>query len=113
MVWKMVLCFVIGIILGGCVGVMVMAVVSMAKEDFPVDESKTKGSGMLDRYKERLDYEISTKTSPFEFMFMMGNHMNGNFTDEDIAEVKGYYSGLKVAREMLERTIEDYKGDEA
>lgn len=61
------------------------------------------------RFKRKLDNEISNQKSAFHFGFMLNNYAKGNFTDEDLAKVKGYYSGLKVAREMLQRTIEEQK----
>ena len=64
---------------------------------------------VLVRFRRKLDNEILNQKSVFHFNFMLDNYAKGNINDEDLAEVKGYYSGLKVAREMLQRIIEEQK----
>lgn len=63
----------------------------------------------LARFRNKIDFEISTQSDAVSFDFMLRNYAKGNFTDEDLIELRGYYKGLKVAREMLQRTIEEQK----
>ena len=60
---------------------------------------------ILERFQKNLDYEISTQTSPTQMMFIMEHYGKEHFKDEDLIETRGYYKGLKVAREMLQRII--------
>ena len=60
---------------------------------------------ILERFTNALEHEIKNGKSPFHFMFLAKNHEVGNVTDEDLIEIRGYYKGLKVAREMLQRII--------
>lgn len=64
---------------------------------------------ILAKFHRRLNLEISKKTEALNLMFIMKNHAKGNFTDEDLIELRGYYKGLKVAREILERAISEEK----
>lgn len=63
---------------------------------------------VLAKFRKRLNLEISKKTEALNLMFIMKNHAKGNFTDEDLIELRGYYKGLKVANKILERTISEY-----
>lgn len=63
---------------------------------------------ILAKYRKRLSLEISRKTEVLNLMFIMKNHAKGNFTDENLIELRGYYKGLKVARELLEKTISEH-----
>lgn len=57
---------------------------------------------ILERFQKNLDYMISQKTDLFSLMFFMDHYSEKYFTDEDAVEIRGYYKGLKVAREMLQ-----------
>lgn len=60
---------------------------------------------ILDRFQKNLDYQISQQTNPTLLMFFMQHYGEEYFKDEDAVETRGYYKGLKVAREMLQRII--------
>lgn len=60
---------------------------------------------IVERFLKNLDYEISNQTDTFHIAFMLNHYTQGNMTDEDCVEMRGYYKGLKVAREMLQRVI--------
>ena len=60
---------------------------------------------IVERFVKNLDYEISNQTDTFNIAFMLNHYTQGNMTDEDCIEMRGYYKGLKVAREMLQRVI--------
>lgn len=60
----------------------------------------------LDRFRESLDYEIGKQTEPRHLMFLHKFYASGEMTDEDCVEIRGYYKGLKVAREILERIMD-------
>lgn len=67
---------------------------------------------MSDNYAEALrtfissiNYEISMKTDPLQFHYMMQKALEGKITDQELAELKGYYAGLKVAREIMQRSL--------
>ena len=64
---------------------------------------------ILARFKKRIDLEISQKTDSLNFMFIVENRTKGNFTDEDLVELRGYYKGLKVAKQILVRTIDEFQ----
>lgn len=67
----------------------------------------TKPLKILAKFHKRLNLEISRKTDALNLLYIMKNKAKGNFTDEDLIELRGYYKGLKVAREILERTISE------
>ena len=58
---------------------------------------------LLERFVKNLDYEIGQEKDAFKFNFFLHHYAKGNMTDEDVIEVRGYYTGLKVAIEILER----------
>lgn len=58
---------------------------------------------ILENYKNELDYLISQKTDPFHITFMAANFGKKHFKKDDMVELRGYYKGLKVAREALEK----------
>lgn len=60
---------------------------------------------IVERFLKNLDYEISNQTDAFHIAFILKHCTPGNMTDEDCIEMRGYYKGLKVAREMLQRVI--------
>lgn len=60
---------------------------------------------ILKRFQKNLDYEISQKTNPSSLAFFIERYGEKYFIDEDAVEIRGYYKGLKVAREMLQRII--------
>lgn len=62
---------------------------------------------ILAKFRKKLSLEISRKTEALNLLFIMKNHAKGNFSDEDLIELRGYYKGLKVAREILDRTISE------
>lgn len=61
---------------------------------------------ILERYAKNLDCEISNQHNERALAFFAVHYSKGNMTDEDCIEMRGYFKGLKVAREMLERVIE-------
>ena len=64
---------------------------------------------IIARFRNKIDFEISKQSNAISFDFLLRNYAKGNFTDEDLVELRGYYKGLKVAREMLYRTIAEQK----
>ena len=58
---------------------------------------------ILERFAKTLECEISNETSLPHFSFLAANYEKGNVKDEDLVEIRGYYKGLRVAREMLQR----------
>ena len=63
----------------------------------------------LARFRDKIDFEISKQSNAISFDFILLNYAKGNLNDEDLIELRGYYKGLKVAREMLYRTISEQK----
>lgn len=62
---------------------------------------------ILARFRNKIDFEISKQSNAISFDFLLRNYANANL--EDLIELRGYYKGLKVAREMLYRTIAEQK----
>ena len=62
-------------------------------------------SRVLERFQANLDYQISYQTDPQSALFVIKQVAKGNAGSEDLVELRGYYMGLKVAREILERII--------
>lgn len=60
---------------------------------------------ILERFMNNLEYEINKQVDGFHIAFMLNQYKQGNMTDEDCIEIRGYYKGLKVAREMMQRVI--------
>jgi len=60
---------------------------------------------IIENYERQLDYLISQKTDPAYIAFLGANLQRGKFKKSELTELKGYYSGLKVAREALQRII--------
>lgn len=60
---------------------------------------------VLERFQGNLDYQIAQQINPHSVVFIMNQVKKGNASDEDLIELRGYYKGLKVAREILERII--------
>jgi hypothetical protein len=60
---------------------------------------------VLDRFQANLNYEISQQTDVNSAAFIIRQVVKGNAGNEDLVELRGYYKGLKVAREILERII--------
>lgn len=60
---------------------------------------------ICERWLKSVDYERSKKTDPFHIMFMANMAAKGDANEKDLAELKGYYNGLSVAREILERVL--------
>lgn len=57
----------------------------------------------LERFKENLEHEISMQRDVSFIMFTFSNRESGKISDEDLIELRGYYKGLKTAKEILER----------
>lgn len=53
----------------------------------------------------RLDYEIKKKNDPSRFMFMVGMCTTGKLGKGEANEIKGWYHGLKSAKEIITRCI--------
>lgn len=60
---------------------------------------------VLERFQANLDYQISMQTDTKSAAFIISQVARGNAGSEDLVELRGYYKGLKVAREILERVI--------
>lgn len=60
---------------------------------------------ICERWLKSIDYERAKKTDPFHIMFMANLATRGEVSEKDLAELKGYYSGLSVAREILEKVL--------
>ena len=60
---------------------------------------------IVERYLQNLDCEISNQANEKALAFFAVHYSKGNMTDEDCIEMRGYYKGLKVAREMMQRVI--------
>lgn len=63
---------------------------------------------IIERYSKSLDCEISKKTDPLCFAYISNQYTKGKANKEDLVELKGYYSGLKTAREMFQRILCEY-----
>ena len=63
---------------------------------------------IIERFFKTLDCEISKKTDPLSFAFISNQYSKGKVKQEDLVELKGYYSGLKTAREMFQRILCEY-----
>ena len=66
---------------------------------------------VLDRFQGNLDYQIAQQTNPHSVVFIMNQVVKGNAGDEDLIELRGYYKGLKTAREILERIVAEESED--
>ena len=62
---------------------------------------------IIARFRNKIDFEISKQSNAISIDFLLRNYANANL--EDLIELRGYYKGLKVAREMLYRTIAEQK----
>lgn len=60
---------------------------------------------VLERFQENLKYQISQQTDVHSATFIISQVIKGNAGTEDLIELRGYYKGLKVAAEILERII--------
>ncbi len=60
---------------------------------------------VLERFQACLDYQISMQTDTRSVIFIISQVEKGNANDEDLVELRGYYKGLKVAKEILERVV--------
>lgn len=60
---------------------------------------------VLERFQGNLNYQIAQQTDVRSAAFIIKQVAKGNAGDEDLIELRGYYKGLKVAREILERII--------
>lgn len=61
---------------------------------------------VLKRFKKELDNQIQQKTDPLFISITAKEYSRKHLSDEDLAETKGFFNGLKVTKEMLDR-IED------
>ena len=61
---------------------------------------------VLRGFQEELECEIAQEKSLGHVIFLAKLHQNGQATDDDLVEIRGYYKGLKVAREMLQKHID-------
>ena len=68
---------------------------------------------ILNSFRQKIDCELANKNDILRMNFLMKNNKKGIFSDEDLAEVRGYYSGLKVAKEMLQRSIDEVGVEQA
>lgn len=60
---------------------------------------------ILKHFQDELDCEIANEKSLPHVLFLARQRASGNATDDDLVEIRGYYKGLKVAREMLQKQI--------
>lgn len=73
------------------------------------EDSEVNYAAIVDRYMRNLNYEINNEKSPFRIAFAVSNYGKEHFKKEDLIESRGFYKGLRVAREMLERATECWK----
>jgi hypothetical protein len=69
-------------------------------------------NNVLERFQANLNYEISHQTDVHSATFIIAQVAKGNAGNEDLIELRGYYKGLKVAREILERIIAEESEEE-
>ena len=80
------------------------------------DENKTDKEGdesdifstILEKFSDSLNCEISKKTDALNLNFIANAYQGGSVSGDDLVEMRGYYKGLKVAREMLESILYKY-----
>ena len=60
---------------------------------------------ILERLTNELDFLISQQADPFYLAHILQNYGKEHYTDEDLVEMRGYYEGLKVAREALKKAV--------
>lgn len=72
----------------------------------PKEEVKMNYKKKLERFRKSLDCEIATQADPSQLAFLYNFYTRGEMTDEDCIEIRGYYNGLKVAMEILERILD-------
>lgn len=73
------------------------------------EDSKINYAAIFDRYMQNLNCEINNEKDPFRIAFAVSNYGKEYFKDEDFIESRGFYKGLRVAREMLERVVALWK----
>ena len=73
--------------------------------------NRTDFEEICERWLRRSDYEIERETDPFYIMFMMDLVDKGKANEKDLAKLKGYFSGLAVAKGLFEKTLWYYAGE--
>lgn len=63
---------------------------------------------IIERFYKELVCEISNEKEPAHLMFMLNLKATEQASNDDIVEMRGYYKGLRVAKEMLERKLYTY-----
>jgi len=66
---------------------------------------------ICERWLKNIDCEIAKKTDPFYIMFIADMVNKGKANEKDLAELKGYFNGLSVAKQMFEKTLWYYAGE--
>lgn len=61
----------------------------------------------IELFQKKVNLELSKKTDPYLITFTADRYNKGVFNGEDLAEVKGYFNGLKVALKMLDSAIDE------
>ena len=66
---------------------------------------------ICERWLKSIAYEQSKKTDPFYIAFVANLVAKGAVNEKDLAEYKGYYKGLSVAKEIFEKVLWYYAGE--
>ena len=67
--------------------------------------SKLDFKKIVESFLKNLECEINNQTDSHHLAFMLEHYAKGDMTDEDCIEMRGYFKGLKVAREMMQKVI--------
>lgn len=68
-----------------------------------IDFQKGMLKKMLERYRQNVQFQIDTGHDMYD---ILPERILAKFTEKDFAENEGYIKGLKVALQILERTID-------
>lgn len=63
---------------------------------------------IFESFSDRLDYELSLRTSLDRICYNAKLYQNGVIGDDDLVEDRGYFKGLKVARCILRDIAYEY-----
>jgi len=66
-------------------------------------EETVNAGRILREYEESLTFEIDREINPFFKEFLKKNKGKEGVSEKDIYELKGYFKGLRTAKEILDR----------
>lgn len=58
---------------------------------------------VLENFINELNYQIASEKDSSQFSFILNQYQKGNVENDDLVEIRGYYKGLKVAKEILQK----------